>query len=181
MVEPLKKVLVRRPDEAFGSADPALWHYVSQPDLERAQAEHDGLVTTLREAGCEVLYTPEARFDHRCPIFATRAGTPILQSNFRKVWNRTLRDLGLPHCSPHSLRRSFVDIMFDRDVPPHIVQSMAGHKSIEMTYNVYKGDATEKEKAQAAKAADEARVAMNKMFNALRNLADDLDKMVEGQ
>ncbi len=66
MIEPLKKVLVRRPDEAFGSADPVHWHYVSQPELEQAQAEHDALVTTLRDAGCEVLYTGRS-----CPSMPT--------------------------------------------------------------------------------------------------------------
>lgn len=43
MVEPLRRVLVRRPDAAFGGADPARWHYVSQPDLEAARIEHDAL------------------------------------------------------------------------------------------------------------------------------------------
>jgi len=85
MVEPLKKVLVRRPDEAFGGADPALWHYVSQPDLEKAQAEHDALVATLRETGCEVFYhqasLPEhadAIFTHD-PVIVTDEGSIILR------------------------------------------------------------------------------------------------------
>jgi len=69
MVEPLKRVLVRRPDEAFGNADPARWHYVSQPDLEGARAEHDALVTTLREAGCEVLFHETSLPDHADAIF----------------------------------------------------------------------------------------------------------------
>jgi N-dimethylarginine dimethylaminohydrolase len=85
MVEPLKRVLVRRPDEAFGNADPALWHYVSQPELETAQAEHDALAATLREAGCEVLYhqaeLPEhsdAIFTHD-PVIVTDEGSIILR------------------------------------------------------------------------------------------------------
>ena len=56
MVETLKRVLVRRPDTAFGDAEPDRWHYVSQPNLEGAQAEHDAFVAILRDAGCEVLY-----------------------------------------------------------------------------------------------------------------------------
>jgi dimethylargininase len=56
MVAPLRRVLLRRPDAAFGNADPAIWHYTSQPDLGRAQAEHDALVATIRSAGAEVLY-----------------------------------------------------------------------------------------------------------------------------
>jgi N-dimethylarginine dimethylaminohydrolase len=85
MVEPLKKVLVRRPDRAFGNADPKHWHYVSQPELEGAQAEHDALVATLRDAGCEVLYheaeLPEhadAIFTHD-PVIVTDEGSIILR------------------------------------------------------------------------------------------------------
>jgi N-dimethylarginine dimethylaminohydrolase len=85
MVEPLKKVLVRRPDEAFGNADPALWHYASQPDLEKAQAEHDALVAILRDAGCEVLYHDaelpkhaDAIFTHD-PVIVTDEGSIILR------------------------------------------------------------------------------------------------------
>ena len=67
MVEDLKRVLVRRPDEAFGSADPAVWHYVSQPQLDKAQAEHDALAATLSDAGCEVLYHSSELPDRRRP------------------------------------------------------------------------------------------------------------------
>jgi N-dimethylarginine dimethylaminohydrolase len=69
MVDPLQRVLVRRPDEAFGNADPARWHYVSSPDLATAQAEHDALVATLQAAGCEVLYHEEQLPEHADAIF----------------------------------------------------------------------------------------------------------------
>ena len=108
MIEPLKKVLVRRPDEAFGSADPAHWHYVSQPELEQAQAEHDALVTTLREAGCEVLYheveLPEhadAIFTHD-PVIVTDEGSIILRMGKEQrrgeeaAIGKTLEDLSVP-------------------------------------------------------------------------------------
>ena len=85
MVEPLKRVLVRRPDETFGGADPGVWHYVAQPDLVKAQEEHDALVATLRESGCEVLYheveLPEhadAIFTHD-PVIVTDEGSIILR------------------------------------------------------------------------------------------------------
>jgi len=55
---------------------------------------------------------------------------------------RTLTDLGLPHCTPHSLRATFVEIMIDRGIPTHQVQAMAGHTSITITMDVYKGTAT---------------------------------------
>lgn len=58
MVAPLRRVLVKRPDEAFGNADPAVWHYTARPDLEAAQREHDTLTGILRAAGAEVVDHP---------------------------------------------------------------------------------------------------------------------------
>jgi dimethylargininase len=56
MFAPLRWVLVRRPDAAFGAADPGTWHYAAQPSLRRAQQEHDALVALLRQAGTEIAY-----------------------------------------------------------------------------------------------------------------------------
>ena len=85
MVDTLRRVVVRRPDESFGSADPVRWHYVSQPNLEVARREHDAFVAILREAGAEVLYHDEpsdhladAIFVHD-PAIVTDAGAIILQ------------------------------------------------------------------------------------------------------
>lgn len=41
MVDPLRRVVVRRPDAAFASADPAAWNYAARPDLTAAIREHD--------------------------------------------------------------------------------------------------------------------------------------------
>jgi len=85
MVEPLRRVLVRRPDEAFGDADPARWHYVSRPDLEVARTEHDAFTATLREAGCEVFYHDAPLPDHadaiftHDPVIVTDAGAVVLR------------------------------------------------------------------------------------------------------
>ena len=59
MIAPLRKVLVRRPDEAFAVQDPDKWHYTSRPDLELAQQEHDALVEILNQSGAEVIYHDE--------------------------------------------------------------------------------------------------------------------------
>ena len=56
MVAPLETVLVRRPDSAFGDADPEKWHYTEQPYLPLAQQEHDALVNILLGSGIEVIY-----------------------------------------------------------------------------------------------------------------------------
>lgn len=108
MVAPLKRVLLHRPDEAFGNADPARWHYISQPDLEEAQAEHDALAATLREAGCEVLYHEGRLPDHadaiftHDPVIVTDEGAVVLRMG--KAQRRgeeaaiaaTLEALGVP-------------------------------------------------------------------------------------
>jgi N-dimethylarginine dimethylaminohydrolase len=69
MVEPLRRVLVRRPDSAFATPDYERWSYDSQPQLQQAQAEHDGLVATLREAGAEVVYHEAELPDHADAVF----------------------------------------------------------------------------------------------------------------
>lgn len=61
MVDPLRVVLVRRPDAAFAVADPRPWHYASRPDLGLARAEHDAFVGLLRDAGAEVVYDDVAQ------------------------------------------------------------------------------------------------------------------------
>jgi N-dimethylarginine dimethylaminohydrolase len=85
MVDPIRKVVVRRPDSAFGSADPERWHYTSQPDLRIAQEEHDALVEILRHSGSEVVYhdahlpkAADAIFVHD-PAIVTDAGAIILR------------------------------------------------------------------------------------------------------
>ena len=70
MVSPLRTVLVKRPDQAFGTADPQVWHYTSRPDLAVAQQEHDTLVELLRKGGAEVIYQDEYLPDHADAIYA---------------------------------------------------------------------------------------------------------------
>jgi dimethylargininase len=59
MIAPLRKVLVRRPDEAFAHADPEQWHYAGRPDLAAARSEHEAFVGLLQQAGAEVFYHDE--------------------------------------------------------------------------------------------------------------------------
>ena len=108
MVQPLRRVLVRRPDEAFGNADPDHWHYTARPDLAGARAEHDALVATLRDSGCEVLFHESHLPDHadaiftHDPVIVTDEGAIIL--GMGKAQRRgeeaaiaaTLAELGVP-------------------------------------------------------------------------------------
>jgi N-dimethylarginine dimethylaminohydrolase len=108
MVDSLKRVLVRRPGEAFGNADPTHWHYTARPDLTGARAEHEALVETLRGAGCEVLFHETELPDHadaiftHDPVIVTDAGAIVLRMG--KAQRRgeeaaitsTLQSLGVP-------------------------------------------------------------------------------------
>ncbi len=84
MVGPLRRVLVRRPDESFAVDDPERWHYTSQPDLAAAQNEHDALVETLRQAGAEVLFHEAPQPDRADaiyvfdPVWITDGGAVVL-------------------------------------------------------------------------------------------------------
>ncbi|MDH4156470.1 MAG: arginine deiminase family protein [candidate division Zixibacteria bacterium] len=69
MIDPLKVVLVRRPDESFAVDDPILWGYPERPDLSRAQQEHDEFVGILSGADVEVLYHEEPLDDCADAIF----------------------------------------------------------------------------------------------------------------
>jgi dimethylargininase len=85
MIAPLRSVLVRRPDEAFSTADPDAWHYTDRPSLDNAQREHDAFVDVLRRSGADVVYhdgvLPEMAdsiyvFD---PVLVTDEGTVVLR------------------------------------------------------------------------------------------------------
>ena len=69
MIEPLRRVLVKRPDEAFAVADPARWHYTSRPNLDEARREHDAFVEILAGVGAEVIDHPEPQPDRADAIF----------------------------------------------------------------------------------------------------------------
>jgi dimethylargininase len=108
MVEPLRRVLVKRPDEAFGTADPAVWHYTSRPNLEEARREHDALVEILREAGAEVIDHPEPQPEHADsifvfdPVLVTDRGAvllrmgKVLRRGEEAALGRRLQEVGVP-------------------------------------------------------------------------------------
>ena len=84
MVGRLRRVMVRRPDEAMATADPARWHYTAPVDLDAAHAAHDVLVSALRGWDVEVLLHDEPLPEHSDAVFVfdpalvTDAGTVLL-------------------------------------------------------------------------------------------------------
>lgn len=81
----LRRVVVRRPDAAFGAADPTVWHYTSRPDLSAALHEHAALVSILSARDGEVILHEEPLPDHADAIFChdpaliTDAGAILLR------------------------------------------------------------------------------------------------------
>ena len=108
MVAPLRRVLVRRPDEAFGDAEPVHWHYTARPDLQEARREHDALVDLLRGAGAEVIEHAEPQPDRADaiyvfdPVLITDRGAVLLRMGKalrrgeEEALGRRLREVGVP-------------------------------------------------------------------------------------
>ncbi len=90
MIAPLQTVLVRAPDETFGNADPARWHYAAGIDLPAAQAEHAAFVGILTRAGVEVVYHTTSLPDHADAIFVH---DPVLVCDQGAVILRMGKDL----------------------------------------------------------------------------------------
>jgi N-dimethylarginine dimethylaminohydrolase len=81
---PIRRVLVRPPDESFAVADPELWNYTARPDLGAARAEHAALVSILAGGGAEIVLHDAPQpgradsvfvFD---PVFMTPRGAVVL-------------------------------------------------------------------------------------------------------
>jgi N-dimethylarginine dimethylaminohydrolase len=91
MVAPLRRVIVKRPQEAYGSIDSiaSQWqtlNYTAPPDLERACTEHEYFTGLLRSSGCELIYLPaddrtglDSLYTHD-PGLVTDAGVVVFQT-----------------------------------------------------------------------------------------------------
>jgi len=70
-------------------------------------------------------------------VFTTRIGTPIEPRNLNRHWHVTREAAGLPTVRFHDLRHTCVTLLLDMNVPPHIVQAIAGHSGLEVTMTIY--------------------------------------------
>jgi len=113
MVAALRKVVVKRPEEAFrsGNAIAKEWKhlgYVRPPDYERACSEHAAFVARLTAAGAAVFYLPadertglDSIYTHD-PALITEAGAVIFQTGKPDrrgegpAYNDALHGLDLP-------------------------------------------------------------------------------------
>jgi dimethylargininase len=111
MVDPLRWVLVKRPEECFAVAEPERWHYAGRPDLAAARREHDALIRILGECGAEVVGHPEPQPDRADAIFVfdpalvTERGAVVLRMGKElrrgeeEAMARRLAALGIPMVS----------------------------------------------------------------------------------
>ena len=107
MVDELQSVLVGRPAEELAGADPHVWHYERQVDLEQARREHDAFVKILKDLGVSVHVSTrsgssaDAMFVHD-PILVTARGSlglrpgKVLRRGEVEAGLSTLDDLGIP-------------------------------------------------------------------------------------
>jgi dimethylargininase len=108
MVDPLRRVLVKRPDASFAVEDSRAWHYTGRPDLGVARAEHDAFVGLLRDAGVEITYhdaeqpgRADAIFVHD-PAIVTDRGAILLRMGKRlregeeDAMGRRFEEVGVP-------------------------------------------------------------------------------------
>jgi arginine deiminase len=113
MVAPLRCVVVKRPEEAFRSAEviEAEWKdlaYARPPDLNRASQDHQRFVSLLSDAGATVLRLPA---DERTGLDSIYTHDPVLITNHGAVIFQT----GKPARRGEGL--AFADAFKEWDVP----------------------------------------------------------------
>jgi integrase len=80
-----------------------------------------------------------ARLRLSCPgqyVFQTKMGKPIGRRALR-AFRRIVRSAGIPHCTTHDLRRTFISHLAMAGVNAAAVQKLAGHSSISTTLKHY--------------------------------------------
>jgi integrase len=71
-------------------------------------------------------------------LYYSDAGTPLDDSNVRKVMARVLKRAKLPlHFTPHCLRHTYASLMLQQGESPAYVQRQLGHASIQLTVDTY--------------------------------------------
>jgi integrase len=70
-------------------------------------------------------------------VFPSDDGTPMDDSNVRKVFDAVVRKPELRHRSPHAMRPTFVSLLLQNGESPAYVQKQSGHKSMDIAMNVY--------------------------------------------
>lgn len=84
MNAPLKRVMMRKPDQVMSNADPMAWHYGPTFDPSKASRQHGELTRLIADAGAEIHWLPDMddglsdSVFTRDPSIITHAGAVIL-------------------------------------------------------------------------------------------------------
>ncbi len=70
-------------------------------------------------------------------VFTTPLGAPIDPSNFRRAWERIVREAGLGHVRFHDLRHTHATLLLQQGVHPKIVSERLGHAGVAITMDTY--------------------------------------------
>ncbi|NJQ03552.1 site-specific integrase [Streptomyces zingiberis] len=81
-------------------------------------------------------------------VFTTAVGSPVDPRNLNRHWYALQKRTGLEGYRFHDLRHSFVSLLLDLGVAPHIVREIAGHSDLQVTLGIY-AHASPEEKRKA--------------------------------
>ncbi len=78
-----------------------------------------------------------ARYDKTFDFVFTTTGKPIPKSTLKNVLDRILKNAELPQIGVHGLRHTHAVLLLEAGVEMKYIQERLGHKSIEITSNIY--------------------------------------------
>ncbi len=70
-------------------------------------------------------------------VFTTAKGTPLDDSNLRRLFLAALRTAGLPRLRFHDLRHSAASLLLAQGVPARMIMELLGHSQITLTLGTY--------------------------------------------
>lgn len=70
-------------------------------------------------------------------VFATPLGLPYDGNNLWRTWAGVAKRSGVGHVTLHDLRHTHATLLLQAGVHPKVVQERLGHRSIEITMNLY--------------------------------------------
>jgi len=118
---PLRRVVLRSPPAALGSADCAMWNYSAAINLQKAREEHASLVALLRSSDVNVVMLEDQAAEYPDSVFTydaslvTRSGAVIMRMG--KVLRRPEQELH------ESLYRQLGIPILGRIEPPGIMEA----------------------------------------------------------
>lgn len=113
-------------------------HTTTKSGEERTVDLTDQLMETLKKWGTSQSEAWLARGLRRPDlVFPSDVCTPHDDSKLRRIFKSIVKKAGLRHRGVHAMRHTFVSLLLQKRVPLAYVSKQAGHKSLDVTLNVY--------------------------------------------